>query len=320
MAKDFYGILGVSKGASDDEIKKAYRKLAAQLHPDKNPGNAKAEERFKEVNQAYGALSDAKKRALYDEFGEEALREGFDADQARAFRRYGQSRGGGGGIPGDFFQGGGGGGMPADFGSMFGDLFGGGGGGGNPFGGRAARGPRRGSDVESVLTLDFASAVRGTTLQMRTAEGGEEVTVRVPPGAEEGKRLRIPGHGAPGPNGGPAGDLLLRIQITPHEHFKREGDDLLIDLPVTPLEAFSGAKIKVPTIDGSVQVKLPQHAQSGQQIRLKGKGVAAKNRAPGDLYVRLLVRLPTDEAAAEAVRELEKFVSPLDDERARLTL
>ncbi|RYE89227.1 MAG: J domain-containing protein, partial [Myxococcales bacterium] len=196
----------------------------------------------------------------------------------------------------------------------------GGAGGASPFGGRAARGPRRGSDVESVLTLDFASAVRGTQLTMRTAEGGEEVTVRVPPGAEEGKRLRVPGHGAPGPGGGPPGDLLLRIQIKPHEHFKREGDDLLIELPVTPLEAFEGAKIKVPTIEGSVQMKLPPRSQSGQQIRLKGKGVAARNRPAGDLYVRLLVRLPTDEAAAEAVRALDKFVTPLDEERARVTL
>lgn len=309
MAKDFYGTLGVSKGADLEEIKKAYRRLATQLHPDKNPGDAKGEARFKEVNQAYQVLSDEKKRALYDEFGEDGLREGFDAEQVRAYKRYREQfggRGGGGGIPSDFFSGGGG-----DFGSVFSDLF----------GGRASRGPRRGSDIESNLTLDFASAIRGTTLRLKPrGSEGEEVSVRVPPGAEDGKRLRVPGQGAPGPGGGPAGDLVLLLRVTPHEHFWREESDLHVRLPVTPLEAFEGAKVRVPTIDGSVVMKLPAGAQSGQKIRLKGKGVPGKNAPPGDLYVHLQIHIPQDPEAEAAIRELEKRMPPGDELRAKVAL
>jgi curved DNA-binding protein len=305
MAKDFYGALGVSKGADGEEIKKAYRRLATKLHPDKNPGDAKAEERFKEVNQAYQVLSDEKKRALYDEFGEDGLREGFDPEQVRAYKRYREQfggRGGGEGFPG----------MGGDFGSMFSDLF----------GGRMPRGgPRRGADIESGLTLDFASAIRGTTLRLRPrGQEGDEVTVRVPPGAEDGKRLRVPGQGAPGAGGGPPGDLVLHIQVTPHEHFWREEDDLHVRLPVTPLEAFEGAKVRVPTVDGSVVMKLPAGAQSGQKIRLKGKGVARKNQPPGDLYVHLQIQIPHDPAAEATIRELEKWMPPGDDLRAKVTL
>jgi curved DNA-binding protein len=301
MAKDFYGILGVTKGTDSEEIKKAYRRLATQHHPDRNPGDSKAEARFKEVNQAYQVLSDDKKRALYDEFGEDGLREGFDADQARAYKRYreqfgGRSEGG--------FSGG-------DFGGMFSDLF----------GGRANRAPRRGADIESNLTLDFASAIRGTTLRLRPrGPEGDDVAVRVPPGAEDGKRLRVPGQGAPGPGGGPPGDLILNLQVTPHEHFWREGDDLHMRLPVTPLEAFEGAKIRVPTIDGSVVMKLPSGAQSGQKIRLKGKGITPKNLPPGDLYVHLQIQIPHEPAAEGALRELEKLLPPGDELRAKVTL
>lgn len=314
MAKDFYGVLGVSKGADSEEIKKAYRRLASQLHPDKNPGDNKAEARFKEVNQAYQALSDEKKRSLYDEFGEEGLREGFDAEQSRAYKRYRDQFGArGGGVPADIFGGAGGEGMPGGFGSMFSDLFGG------ARGGRP--GPRRGSDMESNLTLDFASAVRGSTLRIKPrGADGEEVTVRVPPGAEDGKRLRVPGQGAPGMGGGPAGDLVLNIQVTPHEHFWREGDDLHVRLPVTPLEAYEGLKIKVPTLDGSVQMKLPARAQSGQKVRLRGKGLAPKNRPVGDLYVHVLIQLPEGDEAEAHVRELEKLMPPGDEVRGKVTL
>jgi len=304
MAKDFYGILGVSKGADAEEIKKAYRRLATQLHPDKNPGDARSEARFKEVNQAYQALSDEKKRALYDEFGEDGLREGFDPEQARAFRRHG-----GRGVPADVF--GGMGGDPSGFGGMFSDLF----------GGRVPRGPRRGMDVESNLTLDFASAVRGTTLKIRPrGSDTEEVAVRVPPGAEDGKRLRVPGQGSPGPGGGPAGDLLLNIQVTPHEHFWREGDDLHVRMPITPLEGFEGAKIRVPTLEGSAQVKLPARAQSGQKIRLRGKGIAQKNHPPGDLYIHLQIQIPEADEAEPLLRELEKLMPPGEEARGKITL
>ncbi|MCS6900689.1 MAG: HSP40/DnaJ peptide-binding protein [Polyangiaceae bacterium] len=232
-------------------------------------------------------------------------RKGFDPEQFRPYHRYREQFSGRGG--GDFF-----GGMGGDLGSMFTDLF----------GGRVPRGgPRRGADIESGLTLDFASAIRGTTLRLKPrGPNGDEVTVRVPPGAEDGKRLRVPGQGAPGTGGGPPGDLVLHIQVTPHEYFWREKDDLHVRLPVTPLEAFEGAKIRVPTIDGSVVMKLPAGAQSGQKIRLKGKGVVRKNQPPGDLYVHLLIQIPQDPAAEAALRELEKRMPSGDDLRAKVTL
>jgi curved DNA-binding protein len=317
MATDLYGVLGVGKTADTEEIKKAYRKLASKLHPDKNPGKPEIEARFKDVNRAYGVLSDPKKRALYDEFGDDGLREGFDAEQARAYKRYreqvGGRGGGGGGIPSDFF--GNGGVNVGDFGDLFSDLFGR----ARAGGGGAARAPRRGGDLESSITIDFASAVRGATLHL-AARGGaaEPITVRIPPGAEEGSRVRVAGHGAPGSVGGPAGDLLLEIHVTPHPHFWREENDLHVRLPVTPLEAFEGAKVRVPTVDGSVTAKLPPRSQSGTKIRLKGKGVAKKNAAPGDLYVHLQVMIPTSDEAEKAIRELEKHITT--DPREGITL
>jgi curved DNA-binding protein len=305
MAKDFYDVLGVSKTASLDEIKRTYRKLAAQLHPDRNPGKADVEARFKEVNRAYQVLSDAKQKALYDEFGEEGLREGFDPDQARAFRRYREQGGGrgGGGIPADIF--GGGGGEYVDLNDLMGNVFGRR---GSPFGG-GARGPRRGADLESAITIDFASAVRGTTLRMQPrGPEAEPITVRIPPGADDGGRVRIAGQGAPGSAGGPPGDLILTVHVTPHPRFRREGDDLHLDLPVTPGEAFRGAKVKVPTPEGAVLVKLPARSQSGQAVRVRGKGVGRKNKPPGDLYVHLLVQLPTEDGAEGPIDELDRLI------------
>jgi curved DNA-binding protein len=300
---DFYKELGVSRTATQDEIKKAYRKLAAELHPDKNPGNKKAEARFKTVNRANQVLSDPDKRKLYDEFGEDALREGFDADAARAYRsatRGGRVRHPGGGVSlEDLF--GGGGGMPGGGGGGIGDMF------GDLFSGRARRGgPAKGSDLASEVHVDFVSAIRGAELRLRVQDGGEEVKVRVPPGAGDGDRVRIAGHGAPGEFGGPPGDLLLTIRVDPHPHFERSGLDLYLDLPITVGEAFRGAKVRVPTPEASVTLTVPKHAQSGQVARLKGKGVKRQNQQ-GDLYVRFEVKLPTKEAAA-----VEKAVDALD--------
>ncbi len=297
MADDLYGLLGVSKTADAAALKKAYRKLAKDLHPDKNPGNKQAETRFKAINHAYEVLSDAKRRALYDEFGEEGLREGFDAERVRAYKRWaaqGGARGGGGGggIPGgidieDLF-GGGGGQRVEGYGDVFGDLF-----------GRARRrGPMRGADLESEITVDLASAIRGTSLELRPQGGGSPpVTVRIPPGAAEGSRVRIAGQGAPSPSGGPRGDLLLTIHVKPHPHFRREEDDLHLDLPITLHEAYFGAKVRVPTLDGSVSLKVPERTQGGTVMRLKGKGVARKGRAPGDLYVHFQVQIPKGNGA-----------------------
>jgi len=304
MAADFYAELGVSKSASADEIKKAYRKLAAKLHPDKNPGDKKAETRFKSVNRAYTVLSDAKQRKLYDEFGEDGLREGFDAEAARAYKR--ATRGGGrvrytttGGPGGFSFEDILGGGNGSGIGDLFGDLFGGGGG----RRGRAAA--MKGSDVASEVTVDFVSAIRGASLELRVQEGGGAVTVRVPPGAGDGDKVRVAGHGAPGFGGGPPGDLVLTIRVTPHRWFDRKGNDLYLDLPITVGEAHKGARVRVPTPHGDVTLTVPKHAQSGQVMRLAKKGVKRGNQM-GDLFVRFLVKLPDAEskevdAAVEAL-------------------
>jgi curved DNA-binding protein len=319
MADDLYAVLGVPKNAEANVIKKAYRKLAAQLHPDKNPGNKSAETRFKSVNHAYEVLSDAKKRALYDEFGEDGLREGFDADRVRAYRDWAsrQGRGGpqthdGAGQPFDLEDVMGGGAAGGGFGDLFGDLIG---------RARRTRGPSKGPDFESETTVDFASAVRGVTLELRPqGSAGVPVTVRIPAGADEGSRVRIPGQGGPSPNGGPNGDLVLTIHVTPHPHFRRDGDDLHLDLPVTIAEAYHGAKVKVPTVDGSVTLKVPERAQSGNAVRLRGKGVAKKGRQPGDLYVHFLVQVPREGGpeVAKAVDRLAEFQP--EDPRADIHL
>jgi curved DNA-binding protein len=300
MASDLYQVLGVERSASEEEIKKAYRKLAAKLHPDKNPNDKKAESKFKTVNNAYQVLSDAKKRKLYDEFGEEGLREGFDADMARAYRRGGGRRSNGnGGTHVSFeeiFGGAAGGGGVGDF---FGDLFGGGRRG-------RTRAPQKGSDVASVVTVDFKSAILGSSLAMRLQEGGETVTVRIPPGADDGDKVRVPGHGAPGMLGGPPGDLILEIRVTPHARFEREGLDLKLDVPITIGEAYRGAKVRVPTPYGAVTLTVPKRAQSGQVMRLAGKGVK-RGKKEGDLYVRFQVKLPTGESS-----EIERAVDLLD--------
>jgi curved DNA-binding protein len=296
MAEDLYAVLGVPKSADAGAIKKAYRKLAKDLHPDKNPGNKSAEARFKAVNHAHDVLSDPSKRKLYDEFGEDGLREGFDADRVRQYKQWASGQrsgrvasypGGGavnledlfgGDVPGGNVGGGG-------FSEMFGDLF---------QRGRRSRGPVKGQDHESDVTIDFASALRGTTFELRTDGRAEPVTVRIPAGAADGSRVRIAGQGGASPNGGPRGDLLLDIHVTPHKFFRREGDDLHLDVPITIAEAYRGAKVRVPTIDGAVALKVPERAQSGTVLRLRGKGVVRKGKPSGDLYVHFLVQVPSD--------------------------
>jgi len=307
MATDFYKELGVSRTASDDEIKKAYRKLASQLHPDKNPGDKKSETRFKAVNRAYQALSDKQKRSLYDEFGEEGLREGFNSDAARSYRNGApSSRGRRGGNPSveDLFSSSG---MPPGAGGI-GDLF------GDLFGSRGGRRPgnagMKGSDIASEVSVDFISALRGAELKLRLQDGGDEITVRVPPGAGDGDKVRIPGHGAPGAFGGPPGDLLLSIRVAKHPYFERSGLDLYLDLPITVGEAYRGAKVRVPTPDGPITLTVPKHAQSGQIARLKGRGVKRKNET-GDLYIRFQIKLPatTSDELDEAVKTLESAMT-----------
>jgi curved DNA-binding protein len=318
MADDFYAVLGVPRSADAGTIKKAYRTLAGQLHPDKNPGNAASEARFKQVNRAYDVLGDAKKRKLYDEFGEEGLREGFDPERGRAYREWSSrqgrgatSRGGGAAQPFDLEDMLGGEGA-GGFGDLFGDLMG---------RARRARGPAKGPDLESEITIDFASALRGATLELHP-QGNTDgpVTVRIPAGASEGSRVRIAGQGAPSPTGGPRGDLVLTTHVTPHPHFRREGDDLHLDLPVTISEAYAGTKVTVPTVNGSVTLKIPQRTQSGNVVRLRGKGVAKKARAAGDLYVHFLVQIPAEggEELAQLIERIAKFQA--DDPRKDIKL
>ena len=314
MADDLYSLLGVSKTAQADAIKKAYRKLAGQLHPDKNPGNKKAEDRFKKVNHAYDVLGDDKKRKLYDEFGEDGLREGFDPERVRAYRDWSARQGAPQGDQQPDLEGifGGAGSGAGGFGDLFGDLVG---------RARRPRGPVKGPDFESEVTIDFAAALRGAMLELHPqGSAGSPVTVRIPPGADDGSRVRIAGQGGPSPNAGPPGDLMLTVHVTPHPYFRREGEDLHIDLPVTIAEAYHGAKVRVPTVESSVSLKVPERTQSGSVVRLRGKGVSKKGRPPGDLFVHFLVRIPTEggEPLAKLVDEIAAFQT--GDPRAEIRL
>jgi molecular chaperone DnaJ len=362
--KDFYGDLGVSSDATADEIKKAYRKLARELHPDANPGDVKAEARFKSVSQAYGVLSDPEKRKQYDE--------------ARRLFASGGLRGGPGGFGGfgqgsstfdlgDLFGGAqAGGGAQGGLGDLLGGLFGRGRAGGATSATRA----RRGDDVETDVRIDFVEAAKGATVPLRLSSpaacttcggsgakpgtsprtcptckgaglvsssqgafafsepcrdcrgtgkivddpclecGGEGVstkirtiTVRIPAGVDDGQRIRLAGQGEPGRNGGPNGDLFVRVHVTPHAVFGRSGNDLTVTVPVTFPELALGTTLTVPTLDASVKLKVHPGTASGRVLRVRGKGVQRKDRA-GDLLVTLQVAVPSKLSgkAEEALR------------------
>jgi curved DNA-binding protein len=310
--RDPYQVLGVPRNASQEEIKKTYKKLASQLHPDKSPGVAN-ERRFKEVTGAYQVLGDASKRALYDEFGAASLQSGFDPERARAARSVGFGGFGGQGVPidlSDLFARGGNSGQSSGFGDMLGDLFG---------RRRDTVRAERGHDTTSTVKLSFADAVRGTTLKLTPRGGGDVIQVRIPPGAADGSRVRVPGKGAPGRHGGLPGDLVLLVEVEPHPHFRREGEDLHLEVPVTLKEAYAGAQITVPTPQGEVKLRVPEGVQSGDQLRLRGKGIARKGRQPGDLYVRFQVRYPT-ERSDEVRSAIESLDALATDPRADLAL
>lgn len=360
--QDYYRTLGVPRSASGDDIRKAYRKLARTYHPDINPGDKKAEEKFKDISVAYETLGDPEKRKRYDEFGEEGLAPGFDAEKARAYRQRRQQSAQTGG-PFDFRSG-----RFDDFG--FGGID-------DLFGARGAfeeTSSRQGEDLETEMEIDFLDSVRGfqTSLNlqrpltcgscggtgMRPAAGtnnckecggtgwketrrgsvgfrqtcarchgrgrltgnpcgvcggsgrvvrSEQIRVNIPPGAETGKRIRVPGKGASGIRGGPPGDLYIVPKVRPHRLFTRSGRDLTMELPITVGEAVRGALVKIPTPTGTVEVKIPAGAQSGQLLRVKGRGVRASKTTPaGDLYLRLMIKTPRTGVPYEIVDRIDR--------------
>lgn len=295
MAQDPYSILGVARGASEADIKSAYRKLAKQLHPDANQDNPKAAERFSEVTRAYDLLSDKGKRAQFDR-GE------IDADGNPAMP-YGFGGGGGAGPRGGFGgdpRGGGPFGGGADFSDLFSDLFGGGGRGGGPFGGGTRGAPPKGGNIAYRLAISFIDAAT-LAPQRITLSDGATVDLKLPAGVESGTQMRLAGKGQAGPGG--AGDAIVTIEVKDHPHFTRDGANIRLDLPITLTEAVVGAKVKVPTVDGAVMLSVPPGATSGRVMRLKGKGWTVKGGGRGDQLVRLMVDVPADDAALKAFAE-----------------
>jgi DnaJ-class molecular chaperone len=305
-ADDPYAALGVARDATEAQIRSAYRKLAKQHHPDLNPGDKAAEERFKAVSAANELLSDADKRARFDRGEIDAS--GQEVRPERAYyRQHGEARQGA-----KYRNAGAGAGNPfgdGDMGDIFGDLF------------RQARAEggdvrRRGQDRQFRLPVSFLDAVNGATTRLSLPEGGT-LDVRIPPGIEDGQTLRLRGKGGPGFNGGPAGDALIEIEVVPHPHFQRDGADLLLEVPVTYAEAVLGAKITVPTPRGPVAVTVPPLSDSGTRLRLRGRGVAARGETPaGDLFIVLqLVLGKPDPALAAFLRE---HPGSSDDPRAKI--
>jgi molecular chaperone DnaJ len=367
MEKNYYEILGVKKDATKEEIKKTYRKLARKWHPDINPANKDAELKFKEISSAYDCLGDEKKRKLYDEFGEDGLRAGFNEAQAREYKKWGaydqqttqQAGGAGQGF-----------GRHESYEDIFGDIFGAGG-----FQRGYGTTPERGRDLEHEIEIDLISALKGfeTELSMQAAKpcsacngsgmdsstvtkcktcagsgrvnvskgpmqftkacpechghgsvgkacsqcmgsgsvlATDRIRVTIPQGVKEGSKVRLAGKGEPGFSGGNPGDLYLIVHVKEHPLLTRRDDDLFMEVPITISEAVKGGTITIPTIDGPVRVKVPPGSQSGQSLRLKGKGALnMKTKTHGELMVKLIVKVPQteDAEAIDTVSKLDKF-------------
>ena len=290
--KDFYKILGVGKSASGDEIKKKYRSLARELHPDKTKGDTAMEEKFKAVSEAYDILSDGKKRAEYDQARDMFERGGFRAPQG-----------------GQNFQGG-------DFSDIFGggnpqDIF------ANLFGGGGRRGPRKGQDLQTEATITFKEAAFGTTLELRlSADGGPSQTIsaRVPAGVNDGAKIRVKGKGSKGEAG--PGDLFILLHVKPHAVFSRKGENIAITVPVTFTEATLGGDIKVPTLAGDeVTLRIAPGTSNGRVLRVKGRGIT-KGTTVGDLLVTIEVQVP-QRVEGEALEALKKYAEATADQEVR---
>ncbi len=304
---DPYTTLGVARGASEADIKKAYRKLAKELHPDRNADNPAATERFSHVTAAYDLLSDADKRARFDRGEIDG-----DGNPAAPFG-FGGGAGGGGvgggrGAPGGFeFQNGG-----ADFGDIFEGLFGGrrGAAGASPFGQRA---PQKGANVAYRLAVPFEDAA-ASRAQRITLGDGKTIDLKLPAGVETGTQMRLSGKGEPGSGG--AGDAIVTIEIGSHAFFRRDGDAVRIDLPVALAEAVLGASVRVPTVDGPVMLTVPPGTSSGKVLRLRGKGFTGKSGTRGDQLVTLMVEVPADDDALKSWAEAA--IGSVQNPRARL--
>ncbi len=318
--RDYYDILGVPRNASDEQIKKAYRELVRKYHPDvsKDPN---ATEKFKEVQEAYQVLSDPKKRAAYDQFGKAGVGMGTGASSGPQWH-YGPggqqvytwtSSSGPSGSQGINF----------DIGDIFSELFGG----ASPFGKSSRRSrrtaPVKGQDTEHHITLPFEQAVWGTKLRLQIQSPDkpvpETIEVKIPAGVTEGTKIRVRGKGQPGVAGGAPGDLYIVTHITPHKFFRREGNDIYIDLPITVIEAIKGAKITIPTIDGSAVVTVPQGTSSGQKLRLKGKGVPdPKTGKRGDQYAVVKIIVPKLKIDDDIEKCLQKIETQIENPRKNL--
>ncbi|MEF2145225.1 MAG: J domain-containing protein [Desulfovibrionaceae bacterium] len=315
--KDYYQTLGVGKTASKEELSKAFKKLARKYHPDLNPNDKTAENKFKEINEAYEVLKDPEKRKMYDQLGpnwEQYKQGGFQRPPGYENVQFDFGQGGAGGFS-DFFEtifgaGGYGGARQGDFRGGFGGA------------GAYQRRPRRGSDSEAMYEISLEEAYRGgeksiTLQEQTTALGGrpsmssKTLEVKLPAGVKDGQRIRLAGQGNPGQAGGPAGDLYLKIRITPHHLYKIADADLILDLPLSPWEATLGAKVRVPTLDGPVDMNIPAGMVSGRKLRLRGRGLGCGAKK-GDQLVRIVIATPaelTDEQRAlwEKLAETSDF-------------
>lgn len=309
--KDYYKLLGVTKTASQEDISKAFKKLARKYHPDLHPNDPEAEKKFKDCNEAYEVLKDPEKRKLYDSLGPN-WQDGQHFQRPPGFENVHFNFGGGGGQQFD----------AGAFSDFFETIFGGGGRGGHfgqggggfssgGFGGYA-RGPARGADVNATLELTLEEAYRGgakaITLQEQTIGpdgaprlGTKTLNVTIPAGVREGGKIRLSGQGSPGRSGGKPGDLYLKVKILPNALFKLEESNVILDLPLTPWEAALGAKVRVPTLDGAVEMNIPAGSSSGRKLRLPGKGLGGRGKR-GDQLVRLMIQVPPQ--VSETQREL----------------
>ena len=319
--KDFYKVLGVSKDVSEAELKKTYRKLARQFHPDSNPGDAKAESRFKEISEAYSVLSDPQQKQEYDQVramgsgarftsGGGGQQGGFEDVFGSMFGGGNSRRGAGAGSSG-FGQGG--------FEDLLGGMFGGGGGFGRASGGYQGNGgPTRGRDLAASTTLDFLTAINGDTITLQPS-GGKSIKVKVPAGVADGQKIRVREKGEPSVDGGETGDLVLTVTVRKHPVFERDGLNLRVDVPVTFVEATLGATVEVPTLGADpVRLRVAAGTPSGRVLRVKGRGVTT-SKGTGDLLATVHIAVPSHLTDA-AKQHLEEFAAAMPDENPRAEL